>query len=423
MSRRLFRPRRAPGLLALAVCGLTLVVLPGSVAPMGRQSALGTLQRAAGTAPGQPVAAPAGSPEARLVHALQAIRENRLGPALAEIDALLEEHPNFRLAQLVRGDLLAARARPLHGIGDGARGPEDRLADLRAEARAHLVRLRQDVPRGLVPRYLLRLEERQRHAIVVDTARSTLYLFENHGGEARYVADYYISVGKNGTDKLREGDKRTPLGVYHVAAELPQRRLSAFYGAGAFPLDYPNEWDARQGRKGHGIWLHGVPRDTYSRPPRASDGCVVLTNQDLDTVSRHLQIGITPVIIANGVEWVTPAAREQQAGALAHQLEAWRTARASGDTAALPRFYARNLQGSGQPPVARARARHAQASSPDGAARLSGLSMFLYPGRDDLAVVEFTEENASNAPGSHLRKRQYWAREGDTWKILYEGSA
>ena len=93
-------------------------------------------------------------------------------------------------------------------------------------------------------------------------------------------------------------------------------------GIGAFPLNYPNEWDAREGRNGHGIWLHGTPRDTYSRPPRASDGCVVLTNEDLDDLTKRLQVRLTPVIIADGVEWVSVPAVQALQRSLADGLEA-----------------------------------------------------------------------------------------------------
>jgi len=56
------------------------------------------------------------------------------------------------------------------------------------------------------------------------------------------------------------------LGVYHVTGNLQKDYLvktygnqSTLYGDGAFPLNYPNDWDRRLRRNGHGIWLHGVP--------------------------------------------------------------------------------------------------------------------------------------------------------------------
>ncbi len=242
-------------------------------------------------------------PETMLVEALIDIRNNRLSAALERVDALLAVKPDFRLAQLVKGDLLMARARAIPTLG-AAEAPVERLNDLRDEARARLARYTVPPPTDRVPKYLLQLQPEQRYAVVVDTAKSTLYLFENRDGTPRYLADYYITVGKNGTNKLREGDKKTPVGVYHVTSQLARDKLDPFYGSGAFPISYPNEWDARQGRNGHGIWLHGTPRDTYSRPPRASDGCVVLTNEDLDDLAKRVEIGVTPVVIADRIEWV-----------------------------------------------------------------------------------------------------------------------
>ena len=151
------------------------------------------------------------------------------------------------------------------------------------------------------------MQPEQKYAIIADTGKSRLYIFQNVGGTPRYVADYYISSGKNGSQKVKEGDKKTPIGVYFVTANVPREKLTDFYGRGAFPINYPNEWDKRHGRNGFGIWLHGTPSDTYSRPPRASDGCVVLANQDLDRIGATLQVGLTPVIISDDIEWVDPA--------------------------------------------------------------------------------------------------------------------
>jgi len=161
---------------------------------------------------------------------------------------------------------------------------------------------RERPPEDRVPRYLLQLRDDQKYALVVDTRRSRLYLYENDAGTPRFLADYYVSSGKNGPLKVREGDEKTPVGVYHITASLPREKLSDFYGAGAFPINYPNEWDRIQGRNGHGIWLHGTPSNTYSRPPRSSNGCVVLANADLVEIGRKLQVGITPVIISEEVQ-------------------------------------------------------------------------------------------------------------------------
>jgi hypothetical protein len=156
---------------------------------------------------------------------------------------------------------------------------------------------------GAIPANLLRLSPDQRFAIVVDALQPRLYVFRNVDGEPQYVADYYVTIGRDGAGKTREGDDRTPLGVYFITTHIPRAKLTAFYGPAAYPLDYPNAWDRRLGHTGYGIWVHGTPDTVRERPPRASRGCVVLPNSDLAAIEPYLQPGDTRVIIADGIHW------------------------------------------------------------------------------------------------------------------------
>ncbi len=363
-------------------------------------------------------------PGAMLAKTLIEIANNRPDAALAEVDKVIKRFPNFRLAHLVKGDLLAARSRPLRFLGDVPNAPSDRVEDLRDEARVRLARYQLAPPTDRVPKYLLQLNPQQKHALIVDTRSSTLYVFENRNGTPRYVADYYITSGKNGSAKRKEGDKKTPLGVYHVTASLSRRKLGDFYGAGAFPISYPNEWDRREGRDGNGIWLHGTPSDTYSRPPRASDGCVVLTNNDLKSISASMQVGITPVIIADGIEWVKSDAVDVMRKDLLKNLEAWREHWESLNTENYLSHYAPGFSSGSQNLEAWSRQkREVNASKSWIKVRLERVSIFQYPGRDNLAVVTFDQGYSSNNLANQMKKRQYWINERGTWRILYEGTA
>lgn len=362
--------------------------------------------------------------EAALGAILREIGEARLSAAQDQLDSLLASTPNFRLAQLIKGDLLMARVRPLATIGNAPDAPEEKLAELRDEAKVRLQRLQSPSPADLVPRNLLRLAPEQKYAVVVDTTRSTLFLFENRGGVPQYVADYYITIGRNGVEKLREGDKRTPVGVYHVTANLPRAKLTDFYGSGAYPISYPNEWDRRNGRGGHGIWLHGTPRDTYSRPPRASDGCVVLNNADLESLGQQLQVGVTPVIIENNLEWVRPTDVARSRQSLEQAIEQWRSDWEGLRTDAYLSHYANSFSAGGTGLAEWAsQKRLVNASKAWVKVKLDDMSLFLYPGAQPLAVATFTQDYRSNNLSNMMKKRVYWIREGDRWKIIHEGAA
>jgi len=366
--------------------------------------------------------------ESQLFRIVTEIDNNNLDKALENTEALIKEYPNFRLAYLIKGDLLLARSAPLSTFGNAENVPQEKLDDLRDEI---MVRLRAYRDRATttenIPRYLLQMPPEQKHAIVVDTRKSRLFVYANDtkaNGHPRLVADYYISQGKLGAGKMREGDKKTPTGVYHVTSSLSPKKVGEFYGTGAFPINYPNEWDKRLGRSGHGIWLHGTPPNTFSRPPKASDGCVVLANTDLDELATKLQIGMTPVIISDSVEWLTPDEWKKERKDLIGRIEAWRRDWESRNIDRYISNYANEFQNNGQTlKEFTEQKRRVNDGKEWIKVKLSDLSVFRNPGNDDMAVVTFEQDYQSNNLTNRMKKRQYWIREDGTWKILYEGAA
>jgi murein L,D-transpeptidase YafK len=364
--------------------------------------------------------------EALLQKAIEEIGRQRFDAALAHIDDLIRLQPNFRLAHLIRGDLLLAKVRPLSGLGGGygAGTSSERMVDFREEAIARLRALRERPSDERVPRYLLQLPQDQKYAVVVDTSRSRLYFYRNEDGKPKLVTDYYISSGKAGAQKTREGDQKTPIGVYHVTSSLPRAKLSDFYGAGAYPINYPNEWDRRQGRKGHGIWLHGTPSNTYSRPPRASDGCVVLTNADLEALGLNLQVGLTPVIISQEVQWTTTGEMAAERKEFFGALDRWRADWESRDTEKYLAHYSRQFSGAGESLESWSRhKRQVNAGKSWIKVQLANVSVLRDPGEKNMLVVTFDQQYQSSGLSNVMKKRQYWVNEGGRWRIVYEAAA
>ena len=313
-SRRPRWPRTAVAIGSLAVAGAGLLAstelhgIPSLHAtPQAQRAAVGAAIVLADDAPPPPtrslMAAPAsartlppgspligafkGSPESRLIGIYRAIGQQQTDVALDAAASLTHDVPGFRLAQLVYADLLAARTGNTAGFGAaGAASASNpavaaEIGELHDEALQRLHALEERPPAGQVPAEFVMLPKAIHHAIAVDTTRSRLYLFENGAQGLRLVSDHYVSVGKQGVDKSVEGDQRTPLGVYFVSDRVGQGSLGEAFGAGAMQLNYPNLLDQLHGRTGSGIYVHGVPFNTYSRPPKDSDGCVTLANDEL----------------------------------------------------------------------------------------------------------------------------------------------
>ncbi|TCS72928.1 murein L,D-transpeptidase YafK [Sulfuritortus calidifontis] len=358
------------------------------------------------------------SPDALIAKTLEAIRASRLDEALREVDRVIAIRPDFKLAHLIKGDLLLARARPLPTLGAVSKqGADQSLSDLREEARLRLLSYLDQPNPNLLPKNILQLAAGERYAILADTSRARLYLFENVDGEPRLVRDYYLTIGRNGTDKRAEGDKRTPIGVYTVTGQLPRDKLADLYGSGAFPISYPNEWDQAQGRGGHGIWLHGTPSNTYNRAPRASDGCLVLTNPDLTEIGQWLKPG-TPFVITDRVEWLERERWLDQRQKLMDKLAHWKGDWENRDPEHFLKHYAPSfLQGQGKG-WAEAKRRNLTDKTWIRVA-LSEMNLYLYAG-DEMAVAEFQQDYASDKLSDATRKRLYLKQDAGDWRIVLE---
>jgi L,D-transpeptidase catalytic domain len=338
---------------------------------------------------------------------------------LAIVDVLTQDLPTFRLAQLVRADLLAARAAPLTDFGGAApaiaQQDDSSLNGLRQEAIARVRALREPPPADAVPAEFVRLPLSVTHAIAVDASRARLYLFENSAQGLRRVADYYVTIGKQGAGKFIEGDQRTPLGVYFIAGHLAPQLIEERFGAGALPLNYPNAYDRVRGRTGGGIWLHGVPTDTYARPPLDSDGCVVLSNADLLALARRLPLRDTPVVIAREVHWVRHAAPAVAESSFLGVVKDWQAARLRNDVAALPRFYAPVSV-----PADNSRRDDALPRPLESVSRIDDdWSVLAWDEAPQVRVVTYRERSSPRDAQGRLM-RQYWTREGSRWLIASE---
>jgi murein L,D-transpeptidase YafK len=199
--------------------------------------------------------------------------------------------------------------------------------------------------------------------------------------------------------------------------------VDPYYGKVAFPLNYPNEWDVREGRHGHGIWIHGTPLTTYSRPPRTSNGCVVLPNEDLQSIQPLFQTGKTEVVVSDSVDWVGRDEIDSVRQSVERALDSWKTDWASNEVDRYLSHYAEDFRSGDQDlqDWEKEKRRVAQGKTWI-KVEYSNLSIMLVPGEKNLAVVDFDQEYESNNLSNQMRKRQYWKLEDGSWKIVFEGT-
>ncbi|TXH87288.1 MAG: hypothetical protein E6Q78_14715 [Rhodoferax sp.] len=364
-----------------------------------------------------------GVAEARLIELYRLVGAAQTSEALRKAEKLVADFPHFQLAQMVYGDLLSARYRPLVAVGDipadlAASAPQNAKA-LQAESALRLAALTERPPQGVVPIQFVGLSAKNKHAIVVDTQRARLYLLENSSQGLRLLADYYISVGKAGVGKSVEGDQRTPLGVYFITSNLDPTSLKDLYGSGALPVNYPNVLDLRRGKTGGGIWLHGTPSTQFTRAPQATDGCVAVANPDLERIIQTVEIRTTPVLISKSIQWVKPETLTSQRQQLTQHLQSWANSKSSGRSQEVLSYYAADFgtDGTGFPQFSdtlRSSLPRYQGRAVD----LQNVSIFRWTDETDIFIATFDEIIRGEKSGQTIR--QYWQRQSGRWKIIFE---
>jgi murein L,D-transpeptidase YafK len=131
--------------------------------------------------------------------------------------------------------------------------------------------------------------------IVVEKSRRTLKLMDG----TKTLKTYKVALGGQPVGaKDRQGDHKTPEGTYSVDAKNPN---SQFYKA--LHISYPNQTDRANARKlgvspGGDVEIHGLGArwgwlGDKHRLTDWTDGCIALTNEEIDEIYPLVKVGTT----------------------------------------------------------------------------------------------------------------------------------
>jgi L,D-transpeptidase catalytic domain len=134
--------------------------------------------------------------------------------------------------------------------------------------------------------------------ILVRKAERRMYLMRAN----RIIAEYPIRLGLNPTGhKEREGDFRTPEGLYQLVGRNPRSEYFL-----SLEVSYPNEEDRARAKKsgvspGGLIMIHGQPNVPRKSPDYYANydwtnGCIAVSNSDMVDIWLRTQPGTVIVI-------------------------------------------------------------------------------------------------------------------------------
>jgi murein L,D-transpeptidase YafK len=235
----------------------------------------------------------------------------------------------------------------------------------------------------------------------------------------RVIARFRAISGANSGDKMVEGDRKTPEGIYFVERELPPNRLLSLHGAAAFELNYPNPYDRIRKRTGYGIWIHGVDNEARMEKRFDTKGCVALSNSQVVELRRWMgPKKMIPVIVMNDFNPAIPNSVEVAESPLTKRVHDWVEAWGSKDAEKYlafysPDFYARGMDYKRWSSYKRRLTRNYQKINVD----IRNLRIFRH---EKYSVALFWQHYTSNRFESSGWKRLYLLGEGEQALILSE---
>jgi murein L,D-transpeptidase YafK len=304
-------------------------------------------------------------------------------------------------------------------------GSNIQIASAHGNAYSSSVLSTEQYPAAMLPEGVLRLSPNERYIVWIELNTGRLKLLEQQPDGGLLVRkDLPISIGKNGFGKEREGDKRTPVGVYHFTNFLADTMLIDFYGLGAYPLNYPNALDRRLSKTGSGIWLHGLPKGVEQRPKLDSDGCVIIDNISLQEMSEFIDIGLTHIVLTeNDIHWQSAERMDVEKSALEAAFADWKDAWEARDNDQYLSFYAQDFdsfsRNKNEWDTYKRRVNNGKSSIN---VDVSQLSFFTSSKAEDIVSVRYYQRYQSSNYNWSGWKEQLWQEQDNQWQIIYEGN-
>lgn len=263
----------------------------------------------------------------------------------------------------------------------------------------------------------------EQYVVVVEKSTQSLFVYSNY--QAEPVDRFTVTTGKQNGQKDKEGDLKTPEGIYFFRRILsgPELPKVEDYGEKAFTLSYPNPIDSLMRRNGSGIWLHGAYDEGKTSSPNNSKGCIVLRNQDLIKVSKYIFLDKTPICIYEKIKYDTIENIQKKRERLINDLKTWKDHWESKNTDGYINYYDPRFKSDG---MNREQFKEYKNNLNN---RYRYIRVFLSDvniyGFDDYHVISFNQLYISDINHFSSKKIQYWSESqaGENSRILAELSA
>lgn len=353
------------------------------------------------------------------------LQENNPRKAFATSEELTKLAPNFQAGWVIKGDILNILAGNFPKQKD--ENIEQRnIGAYRIEIISRIKALTNPENEGSNLYYPHKIPASHKYWFYADLQKSRVYVLANNPNnpnKIEVVEDIYMSQGFNGAFKNKTGDNRTPIGVYTINSFIPKSRLEEFYGQGAYPISYPNNFDLSLGKTGSGIWIHGVPTNLFTRPPLATNGCIAISNEDILRLNKYITLGKTFLVTSNTSIFSQKNNSEDELQDLQKSFTQWQKDWESRDSNKYLANYAKDFKSDTGMDFQSWSNYKKQINSSKSYIKISvdDIAIIKYPEYDKVYWVSFNQNYQSDNLSQSSPKEQIWRKDNGRWQIIFEG--
>lgn len=258
------------------------------------------------------------------------------------------------------------------------------------------------------------------YGLVVEKLHHRMTLFRiNDSGHYEMVKSYRAITGRDPGDKVSRGDLRTPEGIYFVTGRLDDHSLPPKYGRLAYTLDYPNIYDKRQSKSGYGIWIHATDDASRLQKPFDTEGCVVVSNEDIIELQQYITPFEVPVVITKEMTSVNEDELVPTRKKAMEMVDAWRKAWESSSFESYMSYYSKNFRslGKNKDQWQSFKAKLGEQRGTEIRVKMSEPKIVAF---EDQLLVVFLQDYQSKQHSDFGRKFLYLQWEGDRYRIIAE---
>ncbi len=178
--------------------------------------------------------------------------------------------------------------------------------------------------------------ESKQFIIYCEKQSKKLSLYKNEDHQFLKLSSSSVLVGEKEGDKQIEGDLKTPEGAYDLTSKIT--KLDSFYGPLALVTSYPNSFDKARNKKGHGIWIHGMPLDETRE--EFTKGCIALDNNSLSELEKRIVFEKSILLIS---DLAVKDATKDELSTILSFIYSWRDAWKTSDVNSYLSFYSKEF--------------------------------------------------------------------------------